>query len=760
MAGSTANASPARTLPHIHDITSVRVDQYANKPLRKALEDSLGSMRQAKSLLSFRRPDLALSEFIKASTIAIELVPRHKDFSSLRDRRELKDMYQHLVREIKTNNAIFETVKAEIRIDNEQTGVQPKTLAANKPLSSRDGSFDSANAASRHGDNKSNTGLMPGGSAPALSPKKPAIHPKPASLKGKSIQKPSAESKIAPATSDLVARFQNLRPVMPTVQDPRIKTHPIVVPPATPSSTLKGAVEPRADPSPAEKENWQPPLKAVASTHFHSLSMPRMPAAIYSPARGSVSNQAANLPSSTPRGMFSRTNSMTSVPGSQASTLPTPPAASSSSTDDSFATTHSLVPNVTFEVTVPDGDTITVADLHRYICLGARSFKILIIDVRPRERFDEGHITSQATICVEPLTLFEDMSADMIADRMVLGSNSEVKAFERRDKFDLVVLYDEDSERFPATRSEGNQSLRYLRDALVLYDDGRELQREPKLLAGGLTAWIDAIGPYSVEDSPSPKVSMAAHPLDRPAEDKLTRLSVPRRPALSCKVVSLPETEIRRWEDILKHEEKSPISPFSPIRSTEDFLRRFPDVSNIKESMTSAQAPPAQLDSLFPPVPARPAPAVPRPSYTGLAQDGDDFEVDAAKPATVAVRAARVTPTARSISRCPANLKNPANTCYADSVFQILLASTDFAAFLWSGKWMDIDIPISPEDGWSSPRHPQILTRILAMLFLHVRSPAALEKKTEPTILRVCMSFQLSKLCLVDTNRAYSEVHW
>ena len=759
MAGSSANACYARTLPHIHDITSVRVDQYVNKPLRKTLEDGLGSVRQAKSLLSFGRPDLALSEFIKASTIAIELVPRHKDFSSIRDRKELRDMFQHLVIEIKTNNIKFETVKAEIRMDNERTGVQPTNLAASKPLGSREGSLDSSNATPRHGDNKSGTGIMPGGSAPALSPKKPTIHPKPASLKGKSIQKPSEKSKTAPATNDLVTRFQNLRPSTPTVQDPRIKTHRIVVPMATPTSTSTDTIQTGADSSPADKENSQPPVNAVASTDFHSLPMPKVPAAIYNPARGSVSNQTANLPSSTPRGMFSRTNSMSSIPGAQASTPMTPPAASSPMVENSFATAYSLVPNVTSEVTVPDGDIITVADLHRYMGLGTRSFQILIIDVRPREAFNEGHIMSQSTICVEPLTLFEDMSADMVADRMVLSSNFEVKAFERRDKFDLVVLYDEDSERFPATRAEGNQSLRYLRDALVLYDDERELQREPKLLAGGLNAWIDTMGLYSVEHSSSPKVSMAAHPLDRPAEGKLTSLNVPRRPTKPCKVVSLPEKEIRRWEDLLEQEEKSPISPFSPIRSTQDFLRRFPDVSDLKESMTSAQAPPTQFDSLFPPVPARPAPAVPRPSYTGLAEDGDDFDVDAAKPAIVAVRSARVTPTARSIPSCPANLKNAGNTCYADSVFQILLASTDFAGFLWSGKWMDIDIPITPEDGWSSPRHPQILTRILAMLFLHVRSPAALEKKTEPKILRVNMSVPFSKLCIVDTNRAYSEVY-
>lgn len=42
-----------------------------------------GSAKQADACLDFRRPDLAYSEYLKASNILLDLVPRHKDFPAL-----------------------------------------------------------------------------------------------------------------------------------------------------------------------------------------------------------------------------------------------------------------------------------------------------------------------------------------------------------------------------------------------------------------------------------------------------------------------------------------------------------------------------------------------------------------------------------------------------------------------------------------------------------------------------------------------------
>lgn len=58
--------------------------------MRTLLQIAHTSAKQAETYLDFKRPDLAYVEYLTASNIVVELVPRHKDFPSLNaDRGEL-----------------------------------------------------------------------------------------------------------------------------------------------------------------------------------------------------------------------------------------------------------------------------------------------------------------------------------------------------------------------------------------------------------------------------------------------------------------------------------------------------------------------------------------------------------------------------------------------------------------------------------------------------------------------------------------------
>ena len=49
-------------------------------------------------MVEFKRPDLAYVEFLKASDMIVNLVPRHRDFPSIQDRAESSRQYRALMK--------------------------------------------------------------------------------------------------------------------------------------------------------------------------------------------------------------------------------------------------------------------------------------------------------------------------------------------------------------------------------------------------------------------------------------------------------------------------------------------------------------------------------------------------------------------------------------------------------------------------------------------------------------------------------------
>ncbi|TQN71693.1 Ubiquitin carboxyl-terminal hydrolase 8 [Colletotrichum shisoi] len=716
--GAPAGRGGRPPLPHIDDLTSTSPNIDMNLPLRKILEMGDNAMRQAETFRDFGRPDMAFTEYIKASLIAVKYVPMHTESVAVKGGRgDLNRVYTALMKKIDSHHGNFEKIKTDIIADNHRTGVRP---TASRPSSIRNGEAtrpQTPRSPPVTSPTRAEAATQLNGS-PATK-QKPAVQPKPVSLHGNALRSGTGGPSLpkSKAAEDLAARFANLRgPVALPGQDPRIRTHPIM--PPRPAG-------PRAMPEPPEKP------KVAVVTNLPDL--PKMPDAIYSPARGTVSNEAASLPSSTPRGLFSRTGSSASINTVLANS-------SNNKSSEYFVSSHTTpsaapIASRAPSITIPEGDSITAEGLMNYIKRGSATLQVLIIDVRSREDFDEGHILSQAVICIEPsILLRENISSEQIAESMVLSPPQEYHHFERRDTFDLVVFHDQDSDSIPRYMSPNMDAaaLLSLQRALTYFNYGKELKNPPKLLQGGLDAWTDLMGRGALATSQTAGAMRA--PLARSPLKPTMSISKPNR---KYKVTPLKPEEVKLWEETLQNAElETARSPgFTHVRSTEEFLRRFPAVSAEQESMQSPVSPEqsaygysqnhVDLYSDLPSPPTRPAPAVPRPSYSGLSQTQDDHEGPGAIAFSAQGRNAKQGPLARPDSPSVANagkdglritgLNNPGVWCYANSSVQALRMSPGFGKELATSEWQNMyKVPKKTDE---KNDHPQLMSRILSNLF-------------------------------------------
>ncbi|KAI1320885.1 hypothetical protein F5Y16DRAFT_389448 [Xylariaceae sp. FL0255] len=635
---------------HIDDILCVTVDIDPHTPLHKVLEAGDAHMRQAITFNSFDRPDLALQEYIKAFTIAVDKVPKHKDYPSLKsDRGDLGRLYHALKTKITANGATFDQVKEQIKEDNLRSGVRStrsSDLIANLP--SVPSGLPSSRPSSSSGSNQN--GHRDSGEARRA---KPAVHSKPQALHGNPIT-PSSGT----AVPDLTARFAKLR--NPQESQTRHSLDSLPKPDGTRNTTSLNTTVP---------------------------SMPKIPDAIYSPARGTVTSELANLPSSTPRGMFSRTNSAVSIPSSS------PRISMESIMTEQFAAAHTYgdMPRTpsSAKIRVPRGDVISVTELVRCMGYGESNLRILLIDVRDRQAYDDGHIMSQHTICVDPTILSrDDISADEIVDSMILATTKEKIALEERDQADMVVFYDQSSDSIP-TRKSGNAEekvLYNLQQALSHYSD-IPLKHSPKLLVGGLDAWINKMGEQSLATSSTQSV---AKNNSGPSARTLQRL---RHRALK------PD-ETNNFEAIIGRDKTGLLSY---ARTPEEFMKRFPSIKAEPESMVSERTSGEEfLKDIEATPPVRPKPSKARTTYSGL--ESTDEQPTQAGLGMMATAGGRDRPT---------GLHNPGNWCYGNAAIQMLAASRGFVDELIDPKWPGNYRPQAP---LSHPSSNQLMCKIMGNL--------------------------------------------
>lgn len=660
--GAGAGQAP---LPHIDDLTSPSVDIDMRLPMRKILDRVDTLLRQAEADRDFGRPDRALRGYIEASIIAIRMVPSHPEYVSLQlERSDLKRLYSSINKRIGDQYDSFERVKAKIKADNERTGVQPSVKKQHWP---------------GHGDKEQPKAHRPP-AATGNTKTKPAIQPKPRALHGNSIRPGSASGLPTQKNGDdLIARFSNLRgPAASPGQDPRIRTHPIqtaAVPPLSPDTNIPTNIP----------------------------GLPKAPDAIYSPARGTLTETAASLPTSTRGGLFTRTPSSTPA-------ITMSPTSRSSYEDYFTLPPGSRKPSID----IPPDDGITPEDL---IGVMQKHATVLLIDIRDREEFNQGHINWQMVICIEPDILLRDgVTSDSIEESMILAPYQEKENFDRRDKFDLVVFYDWDSAALPKYMGQsGNSALLALQRALTTLSFGKELREHPRFLKGGLKAWIDVLGPHCLQPSPGNNVTKLTASSKKPGT----------RPVVKYKPSNLDPDQLHDWEDKVKLGSQKPDAEDTGyVHNLEEFHKKFPPAE--PQSMVSPPAPPeppkkqqppaappgkGKLPPIVPPLPTQPAlpkPAVPKTTVSGLydGNDGSDL-VSTSKSSKL--------PGTKASERRITGLYNPHNWCYANSTIQSLRMSPGFGRELATKEWETLyPIPRRKDEKSESPR---LMVRIVANLF-------------------------------------------
>jgi ubiquitin carboxyl-terminal hydrolase 8 len=348
-----------------------------------------------------------------------------------------------------------------------------------------------------------------------------------------------------------------------------------------------------------------------------------------------------------------------------------------------------------------------------------KMYRILLIDVRSRPEFDEGHIDSLSILCVEPLQLREGISAEEIEGSLSISPDEEEGLFMARDQFDLVVYYDQASSSTDfllASRTEKDKKLRILYEALVEFNIEKPLKSPPMLLTGGIEAWTDLLG------RPALRTTMT-QVRKGPRRTPSVASSLPSSLMIGKKRVRdfnpLNADEEREWAErarsesihiatISDVEEDQPLEGSLPFyRTEEEFFRRFPAVPVEQQSMVSpmdsgvsspVSRPPSLVHSqVLPPypdssfgsqgdMPVRPAPAAPRVSYSG-AHDRN------AIPPYNTVRT-RYPPPYISPNEKPAMVRLPrtglvnfGSTCYMNSVLQCLSATVPLTRRFQDGSY-------------------------------------------------------------------------
>lgn len=736
-AGAVPKAGPP-PMPHLDDIVATPHDINGNQSMKRLLdlcEECLGSAEHNRT--TFNRPANALQSYLKASIIAVHGIQNHRDYPSLQSGRagDLQRRHNALLRRISDLYDTYNGIKTLVKKDNERSGVRP---IAKGPLPSQNHtpvSLNGASVASQHqplNGSKLNSGSQADSSKTFAKPKPPAPHPKPHSLHGTALQNGHARSASAvSAASDLTARFAGLRGPQPQSspgQDPRIKTHSFASPP-----------------KPAG------PRKMPPSINSSVPGFPKPPDAIYSPARGNMSEESARMPSSTPRG-FSRTGSSASAASSpSASTQPPSKDYFSPVYTNSFSADPASMGRPSMDQSSVMSSPRRSLDLSSREVIEAEELfhamkergSVLLIDVRPRDEFDEGHIMSSTTICIEQSILArENLSADQIEESLIISPNQEQPLFDKRSEYDLVVFYDQDSESLPRTpRSQEELALFSLHRALVHLSYGKELRQPPRLLKGGIDAWTDLMGAASLQATSSTASKTA----------QLRRGATGRRKS-RYRVAPLKADEVKKWQETLNNEDLESASSQSLYRTTEDFVRRFPAVPVEPENMTSPTAPirpEKRIDyqvsnnqRVVGDLPApltRPAPAVSRPSHSGLSIGSDGKgsygeQQTGAKQVSGRSPKAMEQPTIDSVWYYT-GLHNPHNWCYANSALQSLLAC-EFGKELTTSDWKQKYA--APKRANEKIEQPQLMMQILSNLF-HWMSSGKFEVMKAETLMVSCL---------------------
>lgn len=128
----------------------------------------------------------------------------------------------------------------------------------------------------------------------------------------------------------------------------------------------------------------------------------------------------------------------------------------------------------------PDLKTdLTAKELYEWL---QKNRSYLLIDCRPENDFNESHIKSEAIISVPSSVLRPGCIAQHLEAQIPMQYR---KLFYQRRSFEYVILFD-----WSSASISDNSPLKFLFDALNLYDSKGRLRNQPLLLRGGYQEFL------------------------------------------------------------------------------------------------------------------------------------------------------------------------------------------------------------------------------------------------------------------------------
>lgn len=732
-------------------------------PLRSLLSLAQQSTGQVGTDVSFKRPDRAYVEYLVSSELLLNIIPKHKDFPTANSGRgDWQQIYKSLRKQNATQHEMLKQIYNVIVHDNTKSGVRPSDQYSSSRRSStysETGQLsnvyqrplsmpDTPNTSNRATDelflpSSQTTPHISGPYQPqpqAASTQqrdRPIVRPKPLGLQAGSDSRgvsprPTSDDALAERFSQLRVQRKNV-PAGPAEGRRSVSQNGFVEIPSpteyTPSSSEDSSslayIPPQSGGPPAPGKpsgprdmqlptfhpppKFPPPPPKIPLSLETETQLPRAPSPAYNPSKSVVKNNMPTFDSHSPQSGKRLSGQFSSATVYSQSTR-------SSASFEGVPLAQTLSAEVRYK------STVSAPELYERL----QTSSILLIDIRGREDFDQGHIFAKSIMCVEPLGLKAGLSAEELEERLVVSPEFELSLFERRDEFDLVVYYDRKTSSTgflagPPTGTEAD-ALRALHDTLYEFNAYKPLRRPPVMLKGGLVAWAELVGPQALVSSNTAALvgsrtvsRKPGRPIGRvPMASANSSLEVRKRRLRDQKPLN-PDEE-KSWLETASREEVDPADyrhaqsdgdtdsnsdePMSPfIHTYEDFLRRFPEVSAERQSMmVSLPPPPPRSRQPMPPppprslptVPSRPAPAVPRPSYSGVSERESTQFSPASRHSSSTQHPLY---TSRSIShylKLPrTGLINFSVTCYMNATIQCLLATIPLSHYFLDNKWKD-----------------------------------------------------------------------
>ena len=714
-----------RAFKHLEDLKREALTGFnRNGNIHELVSLADRALNMAQNILTqYRRPDLSYVEYLRASEIVVEAMPHNKGWPDFQLDHGGGGMqkYQMLQKRINAMGEQYANIKEIIVNNNMRNGIQPTGGAGGGHA--RTESVQQVNGNSMNG-------------LSAAHKIKPVPSPKPEKMHGRALSPApaGAGSTSNSAISDaLVNRFAQLRRIDTSRPDSRstnpssVHSSPISMPHSSDIgsrssidalSRLSSAPGARPQGPRGMPNGDGPPVPGRIPLDTSIVAaLPQAPQATYSPARNMQTTGDIELPRHTPRSLASTSTRRSSMAPTSSASSQAPNGIYSESRDyfpaPASSTSNSVPPPQVprrKSVNVPQETRISAERLFDYL----ERFNILVIDFRSRQDFDQGHISAPNVICIEPLHVTRGMSADELLERMVIGPDSETEMFANREKYELVVYYDAETQSenyLTHPTSEPQEKLKYLDEALCDFNEDKPLQRLPMLLIGGLDAWKELNQILKTSDTvgkakqgrpisrrpvlgtgqlrPSKRRLRDYNPLDDEEAHKW------QEQARAESVVLPGPNSFAGSEDVIQEEvEDGEEDPGSAIR---DFRERFPEAESLEgyafgplQPNRAAPEPPPKVPiqaypptpspANYPSIPARPQPAAPRPSYTGVSDRAG----------------AQNAPSTRSSSLVPyippkylaTNLRLPKTgldnfrfTCYMNATLQALSATTPLSIF-------------------------------------------------------------------------------